>query len=51
MVKKGEATRKELDSMTLPELEVMPDVELLHPLLVGEGGGVVFARNAKECEF
>jgi len=47
----GRGDEERLDSMTLPKLEVMLDVELLHPLLVGEGGGVVFARNPKECEF
>ncbi|KAL7541039.1 hypothetical protein ACHAXR_010578, partial [Thalassiosira sp. AJA248-18] len=36
-----------LELLTLPELEVTPDVGLLHPLLVGEGGSVKFAAYPK----
>mmetsp|Transcript_27310 Transcript_27310/g.58487 ORF Transcript_27310/g.58487 Transcript_27310/m.58487 type:complete len:117 (+) Transcript_27310:148-498(+) len=38
---------KKLESMALPELEVTPDVGLLHPLLVGGGGGVKYAANPR----
>lgn len=39
-----EAEKKELESLTLPELEVTPDIGLLHPLLDG------YASNPKSCE-
>lgn len=34
-----------LESLTLPELEVTPDIGLLHPLLEG------YASHPKSCEF
>ena len=46
----AEDTKKKLELMTLPELEVTPDVGLLHPLLVGEGGVRKFASNPKSCK-
>lgn len=46
----GVKEREALESLTLPELEVTPDVGLLHPLLRGEGGVMKFASNPKSCE-
>jgi len=44
----GQRAVAALESLTLPELEVTPDVGLLHPLLVGEGDGAMkFAANPK----
>ena len=37
-------TQSELELLTLPELEVTPDIGLLHPLLDG------YASNPKSCE-
>ena len=37
-------TQNELESLILPELEVTPDIGLLHPLLDG------YASNPKSCE-
>ena len=39
-----ETEKMELESLTLPELEVTPDIGLLHPLLDG------YASNPKSCE-
>jgi len=36
-----------LESLTLPELEITPDVGLLHPLLMEEGGSTRFVANPK----
>jgi hypothetical protein len=40
-----EQQRKVLESLTLPELEITPDIGLLHPLLDG------YASHPKSCEF
>ncbi len=39
-----ETEKMELESLILPELEVTPDIGLLHPLLDG------YASNPKSCE-
>ena len=43
MQKEGIAT-KQLEGLILPELEITPDVGLLHPLLEG------YATNPKSCK-
>ena len=40
----NETKQNELKSLTLPALEVTPDIGLLHPLLDG------YASNPKSCE-
>lgn len=45
-----EDSRKALETLALPELEVTPDVGLLHPLLLEEEGVMKFAANPKECK-
>ena len=45
--KKEGKDMKQLEGLSLPELEVTPDVGLLHPLLTGEGGAVKYASNPK----
>ena len=45
--KEGVVSAPKLEALALPELEVTPDVGLLHPLLVGEGGAVKYASNPK----
>ena len=45
--KKEGKDMKQLEGLSLPKLEVTPDVGLLHPLLTGEGGAVKYASNPK----
>lgn len=40
-----------IGSLPIPDLEVTPDIGLLHPLLVDKDGGMKFALNPKECKF
>ena len=40
-----------IESIPMPELEVTPDIGLLHPLLVNEDAGMKFALNPKECKY
>lgn len=44
------ATLKAVESFPVPQLEVTPDIGLLHPLLVDEDGGMKYALNPKECK-
>jgi magnesium chelatase subunit H len=50
--KRGEKEKlAKLESLPVPQLEVTPDVGLLHPLFVGDGGGRKFALTPKECKY
>ena len=40
-----------IESIPVPELEVTPDIGLLHPLLVNKDGSMKFALNPKECKY
>ena len=40
-----------IESIPVPELEVTPDIGLLHPLLVNKESGMKFALNPKECKY
>jgi magnesium chelatase subunit H len=39
-----------IESLPVPQLEVTPDIGLLHPLLVNEDGTRKYALNPKECK-